>query len=319
MPPKKDQPQKKDPTQQQQQKAPAKRNNRKKGAQKVESQQPTEPQAPPTKATQPKSQPKQQQEEKQQPPKPQQKQGKKPAKGQQLKQTGQQVKKRRGRGGAGASGGDTGGTATRGGASNADANRSKARLELIIRSKYQNPEKEAASALESQLCQYLVDLEASNKDLKPNLRDLGIVAAREIEITPTKKAIVIFVPFIQHTRWQKIQDRVVRELEKKFSGQEVIFVAQRRVVKLNQIKNNIPRDRNMTIAAVHENLLNDIVYPTKIVGKRTRFRVGGKRILKVYLDPKDSKDIEPRLSTYEVIYNKLTKKTVKFMFPRYVI
>jgi len=75
----------------------------------------------------------------------------------------------------------------------------------------------------------------------------------------------------------------------------------------------------MTITSVHENLLNDIVFPTKIVGKRTRFRVGGKRILKVYLDPKDSKDIEPRLSTYEVIYNKLTKKTVKFMFPRFVI
>ena len=65
--------------------------------------------------------------------------------------------------------------------------------------------------------------------------------------------------------------------------------------------------------------MDDVVYPTRIVGKRTRFRVGGKRILKVYLDPKDSKDIEPKLATYEAVYRKLTKKNVKFMFPRYTI
>jgi len=310
MPPKKDQPQKKDQQQQQQKKAPAKRNNRKKGAQKVDADKTQQPQQP--QQTQPNQQNQAQQKDVKNKSQQPQKQN----------NTSQAVKKRRGgaaKTGATASGDNTRGVTAGGPSSSSDANRSKARLELIIRSKFQNPDKDAPSALESTLCQYLVDLEASNKDLKPALRDLGIVASREIQITPAKKAIVIFVPYIQHTRWQKIQDRVVRELEKKFSGQEVVFVAQRKVVKLNQIKNNIPRDRNMTITSVHENLLNDIVYPTKIVGKRTRFRVGGKRILKVYLDPKDSKDIEPRLSTYEVIYNKLTKKTVKFMFPRYII
>jgi len=53
-----------------------------------------------------------------------------------------------------------------------------------------------------------VDLEASNKDLKMSLRDLGIVACREQDITPTKKVIIIFVPFRQLSRWQKIQSRV---------------------------------------------------------------------------------------------------------------
>ena len=84
-------------------------------------------------------------------------------------------------------------------------------------------------------------------------------------------------------------------------------------------KINAPRPRTQTITAVQNEILNDIVYPTKIVGKRTRFRVGGKRLLKVYLDPKDSKDIEQRIPTYEAVYRKLTKKNVKFLFPRYVI
>lgn len=108
----------------------------------------------------------------------------------------------------------------------------QARLELIIRSKYQNPGKSQPTALESKICQLLVDLEASSRDLKPHLRDLGIVSARKINITQTKKAIVIFVPKLQHQKWQKLQDRLVRELEKKFSDEDVLFIAQRKVMKL---------------------------------------------------------------------------------------
>jgi len=197
----------------------------------------------------------------------------------------------------------------------------QARLNLIIRSKFQNPQKSEPTKLESKICQLLVDLEASSKDLKPHLKNLGIYAAREISVSPTKKATVVFVPYRQHKKWQKLQDRLVRELEKKFQNQDVLFVAQRKVMKLCHInpKVSVPRPRNQTITAVHNAILEDVVFPTKVVGKRTRFRVGGKRMLKVYLDPKDSKDIESRIPTYEKVYWRLTKKNVKFLFPRYVI
>jgi small subunit ribosomal protein S7e len=200
-------------------------------------------------------------------------------------------------------------------------NLSKARLNLIIRSKFQNPASSNPSNLESQICEYLVDLEASSKELKPHLRKLGIVSARRISVTPTKTAIVIFVPFSQNKQWKKLQDRLVRELEKKFSNEDVLFIAQRKVMKLNEInpKINAPRPRTQTITAVQTAILDDVVYPTKIVGKRIRFRVGGKRLLKVYLDPKDPKEIEARLPTFEAVYRKLTKKNVSFLFPRYVI
>ena len=41
-----------------------------------------------------------------------------------------------------------------------------------------------------------------------------------------KKAIIIMVPVPQLRAYQKIQTRLVRELEKKFSGKHVVFIAQ---------------------------------------------------------------------------------------------
>lgn len=56
----------------------------------------------------------------------------------------------------------------------------------------------------------------SATDLKTDLRDLYISAAKELEIGGGRKAVVIFVPFRQLKDFHKIQPRLVRELEKKF-------------------------------------------------------------------------------------------------------
>ena len=56
----------------------------------------------------------------------------------------------------------------------------------------------------------------SANELKADLRDLYISAAKELEIDGGRKAIVIFVPFRQLKDFHRIQPRLVRELEKKF-------------------------------------------------------------------------------------------------------
>jgi len=64
-----------------------------------------------------------------------------------------------------------------------------------------------------------------NSDLKAQLRELYITASKEIDVQG-KKAIIIFVPVPQLKAFQKIQTRLVRELEKKFSGKHVVVIAQ---------------------------------------------------------------------------------------------
>lgn len=94
-----------------------------------------------------------------------------------------------------------------------------------------------------------------NSDLKTQLRELSMTGARQLEIGGKKvmielvydntkvwvhivishhcfllQAIIIFVPVPQLKAYQKIQLRLVRELEKKFSGKHVVFIAQRRIL-----------------------------------------------------------------------------------------
>lgn len=68
-----------------------------------------------------------------------------------------------------------------------------------------------------------------NTDLKPYLRELHITGAKEVDVAG-KKAIIISVPVPQLKAFQKIQNSVVRELEKKFSGKHVVIVAKRTIL-----------------------------------------------------------------------------------------
>jgi hypothetical protein len=76
----------------------------------------------------------------------------------------------------------------------------------------------------------LTDIESSSKDLAADLKDLYISSVKEVEVAAGKKALVIFVPFRQHKKFQKINSRIVRELEKKFAGKHVLFIAQRTIM-----------------------------------------------------------------------------------------
>merc|ERR1711988_927125 len=148
-----------------------------------------------------------------------------------------------------------------------------------------------------------VDLENNSSDLKSELRELFIVAAKQVDVAG-RTAVVIFVPFRLLKVVHKIQSRLVRELEKKFSGKHVVVIAQRRIMRKASKGQRNPkqqRPRSRTLTAVHDAILEDLVYPTEIVGKRTRVRLDGTKQTRVYLDPKDQTNVEHKVDTFAAV------------------
>jgi Ribosomal protein S7e len=86
---------------------------------------------------------------------------------------------------------------------------------------------------------------------------------------------------VHHAEWYLA--RLTRELEKKFADMHVVFVAQRRTLakptRTSRVKQKRPRSRTLT--DVHDKILEDLVYPTEIVGKRTKVATDGSKLLKV--------------------------------------
>jgi len=137
--------------------------------------------------------------------------------------------------------------------------------------------------------QALLDLESSS-DLKH--KALFFQAAKEVEIKQGKKAVILFVPYRNLKNYHERSEnflRIIRELEKKFSKQFVV-IAQRRIIRKTPSDNKKKmqkRPDSRTVKKVHEAILDDLVFPAEIIGKRTRVRLDGSKLLKVHLDNKE--------------------------------
>ncbi|KAG5572321.1 hypothetical protein H5410_062087 [Solanum commersonii] len=143
---------------------------------------------------------------------------------------------------------------------------------------------------EESVAQALFDMENTNQELKSELKDLYINSAL-------------------------IHVRLVRELEKKFSGKDVIVIATRRISRPPKRGSAAQRPRSRTLTSVHDAILEDVVVPAEIVGKRVRYHVDGSKIMKVFLDPKERNNTKYKLETFSAVYRKLSGKDVVFEFP----
>jgi small subunit ribosomal protein S7e len=176
----------------------------------------------------------------------------------------------------------------------------------------------APSALELAVAKDFASIAAGTSNIKNDVANLKFAAAKEVDLEGGKKALLIFVPVPLLAAFRKVQKHLVEELEKKRSGQHVLVVANRTMVSsktwTRSAKYSGVRPRSRSLKAVQEAILDDLVFPSEIVGKRTRVRVDGSRLLKVSLSPKEQAAVEAKLDSFRSVYKAITSKDVAFEF-----
>eukprot|EP00012_Vannella_robusta_P003285 CAMPEP_0206182560 /NCGR_PEP_ID=MMETSP0166-20121206/132_1 /ASSEMBLY_ACC=CAM_ASM_000260 /TAXON_ID=95228 /ORGANISM="Vannella robusta, Strain DIVA3 518/3/11/1/6" /LENGTH=194 /DNA_ID=CAMNT_0053597281 /DNA_START=44 /DNA_END=628 /DNA_ORIENTATION=+ len=188
-------------------------------------------------------------------------------------------------------------------------------MSLTYRRKIQKEGNAVPDELEQNVGQALYDLEQGS-DLKQELKYLYIVSAKEVTVGPGKSAIVVVIPFRLLNNFRRIQTRLVHELEKKFA-KNVVIIAQRRILQKPGRNNRVKRQKrpmSRTLTSVHNAMLDELVFPAEITGKRLRYKLDGSKQLKVYLDKKDQQAMEDKIDSFSAVYKKLTGKDTVFTF-----
>ena len=172
---------------------------------------------------------------------------------------------------------------------------------------------------EYHVAQTLGEIEASSPDLKGELKDILITGATEFEGKyrgAVRQAVIIFFHYRSKTTLKKIHARLQSELTKRFRKPVVLLLQRTIIPKYFKSKGQQKRPYSRTLTKVHEAILDDLVYPSAILGKRIRVKTDGKRVFKVLLDPQNREEIQDKLDIISAVYSKLTNKEVVFEFPQ---
>jgi len=168
-----------------------------------------------------------------------------------------------------------------------------------------------ASQLARNVAKHLYELEVNNAALKASLSSLHINSVKKVTISPKRYAYVVFYSLRFIRRFRKIQKTLIQELEKKFPNTHIVFIAQRKI-QAPPKSNMAKRARSFTLTAVHDAIIEDIVYPAEIVGRRVHFKQDGSRVMQIFFDEKHREITTPKLPTFAALARRLTGRAVSF-------
>lgn len=175
----------------------------------------------------------------------------------------------------------------------------------------------AISETEKQVRAAYQEIESTSADLKGQLKEVRILEARDFEASirgKARKVILVVIPFPDLKNLTKIHKKLVPELEKRLKV-PVLITAKRTIQSkwLKPHKSQI-RPRSRTLTAVHDAILEDLIAPANIIGRRIRVRTDGSRLHKISLDQSDEDFLKDKVEIIQNIYKRLTNKDIVIEF-----
>ena len=160
------------------------------------------------------------------------------------------------------------------------------------------------------------DFAESHTEFKGRMKEIKIENVTEFKYDDGKTFLLVNINEAGAKSLQIVHVDLVKRLEST-TGKPVIVIPQRKTVDGKKFRNFIGKKvpRTKTLTYVRENLLEDLVFPATIVGKRTRYPRGQQKQLKVLIDSVDKDTISSKTSAICVGYKSLTGHELSLDFP----
>jgi len=187
---------------------------------------------------------------------------------------------------------------------------------LSQKGKTDNTKKTDLNKINDTVTKIFNDFTESSSEHKEDMKNIKIENVSEFKYEENKTFVLVTINESAIKSLQKVQVDLVKRLESTL-GKPVIVIPSRKTVDGKKYRKFIGKKvpRTKTLSYVRENLLEDLLYPATIVGKRTRYPRGQQKQLKVLVDSVDKEVLSSKTSAICVGYKSLTGHELSIDFP----
>ena len=126
------------------------------------------------------------------------------------------------------------------------------------------------------------------------------------------KALVIYLPFPYLKDHKPAVNKIINEVQAK-TGSYTFVVAKRTVIsKWSDYNQKISKSRTLT--DVCDAILEDLLTPGQIIGRRMRVRLNGTHLYKIHVSDDSKPYLQDKVETITQIYHALTNRKIAIEF-----
>lgn len=177
-------------------------------------------------------------------------------------------------------------------------------------------QQQTSSSLQTEISKIVNDLVPDTRADKKTPRASIVSDVREFQFTNADKrtvhALVVYLPFVFVNNNRALVTKIVNEIQKKKNRHTFILAKRTIINKKADFKQRIPRNRTLT--AVYDALLEDLIFPANVIGRRWRYRLNGTQLGKIFLSEESRAFLEDKVDLIAQLYFALTNRKITFEF-----